>query len=241
LRCFHCATHREQAPGLLADAVAAMSYSVSGTPYARALWQYKGDTARRDPARAALRTLLLVFLHEHGRCLWARAGVPGPSHLAVVPTGRGRPGPHPLRAVVQPYLTLPWVPLVTTPGDPFLARSLYPGRFQVAGAVGRNRPLAGAAVLLLDDTWTTGGSAQSAAAALKLGGAETVIIVTLGRHLNLSCGLPDSFTVAVRDNVFRLDRCAVHGVDPDVRGTWLTSGSAQVTTMDHRGHSPKAG
>jgi hypothetical protein len=100
-----------------------------------------------------------------------------PTHACVVPSSRGRPGPHPLQELLRGCLALPWAVLLTQPGaDPWM-RALDPGRFRAA------RPLPGAAVLLLDDTWTSGGSAQSAAVALKRAGARSVATVVLGRHL----------------------------------------------------------
>src|ERR1700738_4351480 len=162
LRCFQCSLHRQGAPGLLADTVVPVSYAVAGTEYARALWLYKSDVPQQDAARGLLRALLLVFLHDHGRCVLAHAGITAPSHVAVVPSGRGRPGAHPLRTLVEPYLALPWAGLVPAPGEPVQARDLRPGRFRAAGR------LAGATILLLDDTWASGSSAQSAAIALKL-------------------------------------------------------------------------
>src|SRR5579863_3943518 len=91
LRCFTCAEHLRAAPGLLADLVVPVSYSVAGTPFARWLWQYKSDVPGRDEARAALLRILLVFLRDHGRCLWAHTGLAAPGHVAVVPSGCGRP------------------------------------------------------------------------------------------------------------------------------------------------------
>lgn len=207
--CFHCGRHRQVAPGRLADVVAAVSYSVAGTDFARMLWRYKAQDGGDPDARTALTALLLIFLYGHSRCLWHRAGHPAAgvtaaSALAVVPTGRGRPGPHPLRLLAGACLTAPWVTLSDTPGEPPLTRELHPGRFRAAGRV------AGADVLLLDDTWTTGASAQSAAVALKLAGARSVVILTLGRYLNPSDGMPDSFAAAVGESSFRADRCAVH-------------------------------
>ncbi len=201
--CFHCARHRRAAPGLLADLVAPVSYSVAGTPYARWLWQYKAGVPERHEARAALLRILLVFLHDHGGCLWPGAGA-APSHVAVVPTGCGRAGQHPLRTLVEPYLTLPWAGLAPRPGDPVYTRELHLRRFTATS------PLAGATVLLLDDTWTTGGSAQSAAAALKLAGARTVVAVMLGRHVNPAHRLAHSFAPTVAESRFRADRCALH-------------------------------
>ncbi|HEY1915924.1 MAG TPA: hypothetical protein VGH27_10160 [Streptosporangiaceae bacterium] len=208
--CFHCSRHRQVAPGLLADVVVSVSYSVAGSDFARVLWRYKGEDGGDPDARSAVRALLLFFLYGHSQCLWNRAGhlvagVTRASALAVVPTGRGRPGPHPLQSLIGSYLTAPLVTLGDTPGEPLLTRELHPGRFRVtAGRV------TGVDVLLLDDTWTTGASAQSAAVALKLAGARSVAVLTLGRYLNLSDGVPELFAAAVGKSLFRTDRCAVH-------------------------------
>jgi hypothetical protein len=196
--------HRQLAPGLLAGVVVPISYSVAGSAYAQALWHYKADVPGRDEAGGLLRDLLLVFLHDHGRCVWARAGATAPSHVAVVPGGRGRPGIHPLRALLEPYLTLPWAGLGIDPAEPVQARDLRPGRFRAAG------PLSGAHVVLLDDTWTSGSSAQSAALALRLAGAKTVSAIILGRHLNPNDPAADPVTALLAARPFRPDICAVH-------------------------------
>jgi hypothetical protein len=206
LRCFQCSLHRQGAAGMLADIVVPVSYSVAGTEYARLLWLYKSEVPQQDAAGRLLRALLLVFLHDHGPCVWARAGIAAPSHVAVVPSGRGRPGAHPLRALVEPYLALPWADLVIDPAEPVQARDLRPGRFRAPGR------LAGATVLLLDDTWTSGASAQSAAVALKLAGARRVAVVTLGRHLNPRDRTAHSLAAMLAGRFFRPDLCAVHGV-----------------------------
>ena len=108
-----------------------------------------------------------------------------PTHACVVPSSRGRPGPHPLQALLGGFLAMPWTVLHIQPGAGQWARGLDPGRFRAPG------PLTGAAVLLLDDTWTSGGSAQSAAVALKHAGAGPVATVVLGRHVPaLTCAPP---------------------------------------------------
>jgi hypothetical protein len=178
--CFQCDLHRQCAPGSLASAVLPAAYAVKGGPHARRLWMYKSGRPGAAAARRALLVLLLVVLREHGPCLWRRAGGDagrgGPTHLAVVPSGRGRAGAHPLRVLAEPYLRLPWAGLAARPGTDGRARDLDPGRFTAPR-------LAGARVLLLDDTWTTGASVQSAAMALRGAGASAVAAVVLGRHL----------------------------------------------------------
>jgi hypothetical protein len=162
---------------MLADVVAPVAYAPKGSRLARDLWLYKSARPGAREAGAALRALLLVFLHDHGGRVWQQAGMIMPSHACVVPSSRGRPGPHPLQALLRGCLTLPWTVLHVQPGADLWARGLDPGRFRAPG------PLTGAAVLLLDDTWTTGGSVQSAAVALKGAGARAVAAVVLGRHV----------------------------------------------------------
>jgi len=190
--CYRCDKYRECLPGLLPDVVVPIAYAAKGGHHATNLWRYKSDGRGSGTARAELRALLLVFLRDHGPCVWRRAGVPGPSHVAVVPSGRGRPGTHPLEAMAAPYLTLPWVRLSADGGLAGLDPD--PGRF-------RTERVAGASVLLLDDTWTSGASATGAAAALRLAGARSVAVVVLGRHL-------DAAAVTVP---YRAQLCAVHG------------------------------
>ncbi len=194
-RCYLCNEYRMCLPGLLPDVVVPVAYAAKGGPHATNLWRYKSGGPGAEVARAALSALLLVFLRDHGRCVWRRAGMPGPSHVAVVPSCRGRPGVHPLQALAAPCLTLPWVRLsLARRGEP-VARYPDPHRFS-------SERIAGASVLLLDDTWTSGASATSAAAALRLAGARSVAVIVLGRHL-------DSAAAATP---FRPRLCAVHEV-----------------------------
>jgi endonuclease III len=242
-RCFQCRLHAESAPGSLADVVVPVGYAPKGSRLARQLWQYKTgqnragqNTGGRDKtgpdktgaaaARRELRALLLVFLRDHGPCVWRAAAMPPPSHVAVVPSGRGRPGPHPLAALIMPYLALPWARLaVSTPDGPG-GHHLDPGRFRASRPLDSVAPLRGAAVLLLDDTWTSGGSAQAAAVALRAAGARYVAVLVLGRHLDrLPPGLGQPF---------RLDRCAVHELPPLNRLNPVISDNPSRTALVRR-------
>ncbi|HEX9065736.1 MAG TPA: phosphoribosyltransferase [Streptosporangiaceae bacterium] len=201
--CFQCTLHRECAGPGLAALVVPVAFAIKGSPFAAYLWQYKSarpPPAVRDRAGVLLSALLLLFLREHGRCLWRAAGTGAPTALAVVPTGRGRAGPHPLRGLVQDYLDLPWAELEAGPGRD-RERDLDPARYVAAV-----RP--GARVLLLDDTWTTGASAQSAAMALHQAGALAVVTVVLGRHVSPAAAQSAGLTPAVRP--YRPGWCAVH-------------------------------
>jgi hypothetical protein len=236
-RCFQCRLHAECASGSLASVVVPVAYAAKGGPLARSLWLYKSGQAGPGPsaARRALTALLLVFLREHGPCVWREAGwagparAAGPTHLAVVPSCRGRTGSHPLRSLAEPYLRLPWATLTARPGADGDTRDLDPGRFTAAGldpagldpagpnTTGPNTTRldraglggagrGGARVLLLDDTWTTGASAQSATMALRRAGASSVAVVVLGRHL----GPPRPDQAGLTATAFSADRCAVH-------------------------------
>jgi hypothetical protein len=198
-RCFQCRLHAECAPGSLASVVVPVAYAAKGGPHARDLWLYKSSQAGAAAARRGLTVLLLVFLREHGPCVWQQAGGAGPTHLAVVPSSRGRAGRHPLRSLAEPYLRLPWAALTSRPGGSGITRDLDPERF-AAG------PLPGARVLLLDDTWTTGASAQSATMALRRAGASAVAVVVLGRHL----ARPRPDQGALPTAAFSPRQCAIH-------------------------------
>jgi hypothetical protein len=179
-----------------------VSYAIRGTALADALWRYKSPSAPTASARARVLALLLAFLHDHGPCVWRCPATPSPGHLAVVPTGSGRPGPHPLLGLVSPYLRRPACPLAIRPGHQ--GRDLDLDRFRGA------RVPAGASVLLLDDTWVSGASAQSAAAALKLAGARHVTIVVLGRHVNPADPAAAPLLTALSPARYDPDRCAAH-------------------------------
>jgi hypothetical protein len=200
-RCFQCQLHAESFPGGPADVAVPVAYAVKGSGLARDLWLYKSARDGAAAAQAALRALLLTFLHGHGRCVRRRAGMPPPTHLCVVPSGRGRPGPHPLEALIAPYIAVPRVSLAVQGHDHRWVRDLDPDRFRLA------QPLPGAAVLLLDDTWASGGSVQSASAALRRAGARWVAAVVIGRHLAPAqpAGAPPAGVP------LRLNHCAVHG------------------------------
>lgn len=192
----------------MADLVVPVAYAPKGGEHARNLWMYKSECPGAGAARAVLRAMLVVFLRDHGPCVWQRAGMASPTHLAVVPSGRGRGGLHPLRKLIAPYLDMPWAELSSQSRAGHPTRDLDPERF------GADR-LPGARVVLLDDTWTSGASAQSAALSLRLAGARSIAVVVLGRHLTADddhaaaqARLGADFLPAVMP--FRLGLCAVH-------------------------------
>jgi hypothetical protein len=182
-RCYQCDVAHDRFGGLLADVVAPVAYAVKGSPLADDLWRYKSGLPGAAEAGARLGSMLAGFLREHGGAVWRAAGMAGePGLAAVVPSGQGRPGTHPLLDLVASCVHLPVVPLLTAPSA--VARGRGAGDAVAAGWVTVAAPVAGADVLLVDDTWVSGGSAQSAAAALKAAGARRVALVVLGRHLD---------------------------------------------------------
>jgi hypothetical protein len=161
---------------LLADAVMPIAYAVKGGQLAADLWRYKdGDHAAGEKLKAALRD----FLRDHGTCSWRAAQMAAPpGRVAVVPSGKARPGPHPLAGLVASCVALPAVPLSARAPDVPRGREIGLGWLRVSAKV------AGESVLVVDDTWVSGGSSQSVAVALKLAGAARVAVVVLGRHVD---------------------------------------------------------
>ena len=182
-RCYQCDLAHERCGGLLADVVAPVAYAVKGGRLAGDLWRYKSGAAGATEAGARLTAMLAVYLREHGDQVWRAAGMAaGPELTAIVPSGQGRLGPHPLLEIVTSCVDVPVVPLSAALGAAARARGLADG--VAAGWLTVGGTVAGADVLLVDDTWVSGASAQSAAAALKAAGARRVALVVIGRHVD---------------------------------------------------------
>jgi hypothetical protein len=182
-RCYQCDLAHARCAGLLADVVAPVAYAVKGGRLAGDLWRYKSGAAGATEAGARLAAMLARFLREHSDQVWRAAGMAvGPELAAIVPSGQGRPRPHPLLGIVASCVGVPIVPLSTVPGAAARARGLADG--VAAGWLTVGGAVAGADVLLVDDTWVSGASAQSAAAALKAAGARRVALVVIGRHVD---------------------------------------------------------
>jgi hypothetical protein len=219
-RCYQCDLAHARCGGLLADVVAPVAYAVKGGRLAGDLWRYKSGTPGAAEAAARLTAMLAGYLREHGDLVWRAAGMAaGPGLAAVVPSGQGRPGPHPLLGIVASCVDVPVVPLSASAGAAARSRGLADGvavgwltvgvpAATAPGAVPSGRtvagPVAGADVLLVDDTWVSGGSAQSAAVALKAAGARRVALVVLGRHVDPAQPRSAEFLCALRaDNAPR--------------------------------------
>jgi hypothetical protein len=196
---------------MLADAVVPVSYAVKGGGHAARLRSYKTDTTGAAAAGASLQALMLVFLHDHAACIWRYAAMPAPTRLAVVPSGQGRPGPHPLLGLLSRPLALRPVTLAARPGER-PGRELNPRRFRAES------PLPGASVLVVDDTWVSGASAQSATVALRAAGACHVAVVVLGRHVDPVDPHSQRLCSAFLATSYDPGACAVHTVTaPDNR------------------------
>jgi len=168
---------------------------VRGGPLAEDLRRYKSDRVAAAAAAAAatrLSEMLAAFLANRGCSVWAAAGMTAsPTTVAVVPSGQGRAGAHPLVGIVRSCVQQRPVRLAIQPKEVHI-RGVNPGWVRVGD------PVDGADVLVVDDTWVSGGSAQSTAVALKLAGARRVAVVVLGRHVNPADPRSAAFLEAVR-------------------------------------------
>jgi hypothetical protein len=167
------------------DAMAPISYSVSGEQLHHALVSYKrlwGAPARHF--EFGLAAVLWRYLAVHESCLSRAAGA-GPNAFALVTTvpssSRERARTHPLEPLVAELVGPArgrYARLLDRSDAPAAPHRFCPAKY----AAGRE--LAGRSVLLIDDTWTTGANARSAAAALKAAGAGPVAALVIGRFVN---------------------------------------------------------
>jgi len=200
-RCYQCDLAHARCRELLADVVAPIAYAVKGGRLADDLWRYKSGWPGATEAAARLAAMLTGYLREHGGQVWRAADMTGdPGVAAVVPSGQGRPGPHPLLDIVASCVGVPVVPLSAAAGAAPRTRGFGDGVGAGAGAgwLTVGGPVAGADVLLVDDSWVSGGSAQSAAMALKSAGARRVALVVIGRHVDPASPRTAEFLRALR-------------------------------------------
>lgn len=185
LLCWECNQQRRSGSPL-ADRVIALTYSVDGQQSNLDMHRYKSPMSdeRRFASDAWQRLSLLVvgFGLWHAGCLvpFSRTPVTG---LAVVPSLRGRPGPHPLTGLTG-YLPRAWerveLKAETRSDSAEDRRSLRPANFSVPDpAAVENRH-----IVVFEDTWVRGGHAQSASAALRAAGAAEVTVLAIARRLS---------------------------------------------------------
>lgn len=204
-RCFTCEQHLTAAQSSVSDVVVPISYAVKRTQHAYALAAYKSTPSRE--IQTSLLDLLMLFITDHHRCIAKAAHIDQWSHLAVVPSTRGRPGEHPLRTLIGNRFLLPWIHLTANTAVSPQLRAFHKDRFTVHTS---SKDVAGAHVLLFEDTWTTGARVQSAAYAIKQAGAARVATVVLGRHVNTEYDLWGPILKSIADRPYRPDVCAVH-------------------------------
>ncbi len=162
------------------DALAPISYSVSGSGLHRKIEAYKrhAEPFVWDAVRD-LTTILERFLSAHELCVGSGERF---DLVTTVPSSDPRRDEHhQLRRIVAelvPAVSARHRRVLVPSGVPVKARSFNRARYQAV------EPLSGQRVLLIDDMWTTGASAQSAAAVLRDAGAFYVAAVVVGRHLN---------------------------------------------------------
>lgn len=135
--CYQCGRHRDEAPGILANVVVPIAYAVKGGRHATSLWRYKSGGPAAAAARASLRALALVFLRDHGACIWRQAAMPPPRWLAL-------PAQRPGAARRSPAGPAAAAVAGPAPGaaDPAARRAPGPGAQPVA-VPGRERPCRG--------------------------------------------------------------------------------------------------
>ncbi|WP_433361953.1 hypothetical protein [Streptosporangium sp. CA-115845] len=181
-----------------------ISYAIKRAQHAYGLAAYKA-TIPSPEIQTNLLNLLLFLVEDHLGCVARAAHITRWSHVAVVPSTRGRSGEHPLRMLLGSRIGLPWVNFSANLNIPSDVREFRADRFSVSGG-----EIGGAQVLLLDDTWTTGSRIQAVSYALKLAGAERVAAVVLGRHANPEWDGWKPILRQIKDQPFRLDTCLVH-------------------------------
>ena len=174
--CYPCGHQPRHLPGVLP-----ISYSVHFGQLHHALRQYKdGPPPVSRRFELELAAVTWRFLEDHEACL-ARRVRSNFELVTTVPSGeRERDSAHPLpriAASIGPTRDR-FERILRRSEKEVLDRTFNPEKFVTT------RALDGEPVLLLDDTWTTGASAQSAAAALIAGGASTVALAVIGRHVH---------------------------------------------------------
>ncbi|MET8156921.1 phosphoribosyltransferase [Sphaerisporangium sp. NPDC005289] len=199
-----CDQHLRFGQSWVADIVVPISYAVKRTQHAYGLAAYKAAVPSPE-IQTNLLNLLLYFMVDHMGCVAEAARVTQWSHVAVVPSTKGRSGEHPLRALLGDRVGLPWVDLTVNPGISPDVRQFRKDWFKVPG-----EDVKGAHVLLLDDTWTTGSRVQSVSYALKAAGAARVAAIVLGRHANPEWDGWKPILAEIKDRPFRLDDCLIH-------------------------------
>lgn len=190
-RCFNCRSYQDYVDALI-SAVYSLDSGLESMLHRFKDWQGYAWLA------GAFGSLLHSFWSAHAACIYSAHGnldllVPVPSNNA------GRAFDH-LASLNTSLSSGPILPLV----HGILTRRQEvprPMRGQLAPeafAVTDPDAVADANVLLFDDTWTSGSSTASAAASLKRSGAASVVVLTLGRQLNVTNAYGTSEEIATQ-------------------------------------------
>ena len=165
----------------LLDVVVPITYSEHLGQVHDALRGYKDGLAQvQSYAMPRLAAILWKFVERHERCVAAAAGVDEFDVVTSVPSSTAASDERRsnLRTIIG------WCRPIASRFERVLeATDLASGRAFDASRYRATATLIGSAVLLIDDTWTAGGHAQSACAALLAGGATTVGLIVIGRHV----------------------------------------------------------
>jgi hypothetical protein len=205
-RCFSCAESYRQVARPVPIVVPISLYQIGGQLH-HVLRGYKDNPYPGVRARFSLivAALLTRFLARHGNCV-AKAADAAWELATTVPSGRDRPGLHPLDQAIQ---LSPWL---RDQCPPVLARGAGDVRHNRAGdrAFMVTEDVRGRHVLLLDDTFTTGAALQSAASALAVAGAQVVAAVVVGRVIDPGFSAPaHELWSSVETIPFDFERCCL--------------------------------
>ena len=186
------------------DAMAPISYSLSGSRLHTELSAYKRDA---EPfvryAVGVVAAILDRFLSAHELCVGKGERF---DLVTVVPSSDlRRDQHHQLRRIIAND-----VPAVAGRNRRLLAPSGLTGKTRAFDCLRYSavESLLGRRILLIDDTWTTGASAQSAAAVLRDAGASYVAAVVIGRYLNARYA-DNQARVACLEDEFSWTACAL--------------------------------
>jgi len=211
LSCFPCNDTGRKLHHVKADAVASISLAPSNEQLARDLYSYKDERltlAVRRPHVVGLAAVTYKWLHLHERCLAAAAGIATGSFdvLTSVPSTSGRGGTHPLVTLLTEVVVGSkdrYADLLVVNRPDLGPREIVPDRFLATRAVPGN-------VLVVDDSWVSGAKPQAAATALKVAGAKSVAILTIGRWFTLDYPPNLAWLREKRKVGWSWDTCCLH-------------------------------
>lgn len=170
--------------GLAADRVVPLTYAVDREQSGRNFYNYKDiahDDRTQENAFLQVVPFMWGFSADHVDCLDRVSRIPV-SAVCIVPSGRGRAGPHPLERVAQS------APRRWRRVDAIRTRAasthIDPGSVSFAA----DSDLAGTHLAVIDDTWVKGAKAESVGMAARSRGASEITILPIARWLRPGFG-----------------------------------------------------